>query len=171
MKHLHLVIFALFLYLGWYWPDIDKHLMSLLHHRSVVTHSVLLPLLVMVLVRSNYAKPIAAGLSAGISIHLAADALSPMSGYFQIYLPAPFKASIGATESFVWLGLNAIAGYFLALRLLKAHSKTIPFIYLLAAAGYGIYVKDDVRPWLVCFAIFLIPFMLDKAKNKIRRAA
>ena len=171
MKHLLLVVFALFLYLGLYWPDVDKQLMSLLHHRSILTHSVLLPLLMMVLLRSNYSKPIAAGLSAGISIHLAASMITPMSGYSQVYLPAPLSNSIGSTESLIWLGLNAIAGYFLALRFLKVHSKTIPFIYLLAAAGYGLYVKDDVRPWLVCFAIFLIPFMFDKAKSKLRRVA
>ncbi|MCQ1061139.1 hypothetical protein ACQKPX_19075 [Photobacterium sp. DNB23_23_1] len=171
MKHLLLVVFALFLYLGLYWPDADKQLMSLLHHRSILTHSVLLPLLVTVLLRSNYAKPIAAGLSAGISIHLATNVISPMGSFSQIYLPAPLSSSIGATESLVWLGLNAIAGYFLAQRLLKAHSKTIPFIYLLAAAGYGLYIKDDVRPWLVCFAIFLTPFMFDKAKSKLRRAS
>ncbi|MGR5065702.1 hypothetical protein [Photobacterium sp. DNB22_13_2] len=171
MKHLLLVVFALFLYLGLFWPDVDKQLMSLLHHRSILTHSVLLPLLMLLILRSNYAKPIAAGLCAGISIHLAANVISPMGSYSQIYLPAPLSSSIGATESLVWLTLNAIVGYFLALKLLKAHSKTIPFIYLLAAAGYGIYVKDDVRPWLVCFAIFLIPFMLDKAKSKIRRTA
>lgn len=169
MKHLLLVVFALFLYLGLYWPDVDKQLMSLLHHRSILTHSVLLPLIVLVIVRSNYAKPIAAGLSAGISIHLAASLITPMSSYSQVYLPAPLSSSIGSTESLLWLGLNTIAGYFLALRSLKAHSKTIPFIYLLAAAGYSIYVKDDVRPWLVCFAIFLIPFMFDKAKSKLRR--
>ncbi|WEM44745.1 hypothetical protein PTW35_26180 (plasmid) [Photobacterium sp. DA100] len=171
MKHLHLVIFALFLYLGLFWPDMDKQLMSLLHHRSMITHSPLLPVLVLVLLRSKYAKPIAAGLSAGISIHLAADALSPMGGFSQIYLPAPFKASIGATESLLWLGLNAVAGYFLALRLLRAHSKTIPFIYLLAAGGYALYIKDDMRPWLACLAIFLIPFLFDKAKSKLRRIA
>ena len=171
MKHLHLVVFALFLYLGLYWPDVDKQLMSLLHHRSILTHSVLLPLLMMVLLRANYSKPIAAGLSAGISIHLAASMITPMSSYSQVYLPAPLSSSIGATESLIWLGLNAIAGYFLALRLLKTHSKTIPFIYLLAAGGYGIYIKDDVRPWLVCFAIFLIPFTFDKVKSKLRRAA
>ena len=170
MKHILLVFFALFLYLGLYWPDVDKQFMFLLPHRSIVTHSVLLPFLVLIMVRSNYAKPIAAGLSAGISIHLAADLIPPMSSYTQLYLPAPLRVPIGATESLLWLGLNAMAGYWLALRLLKIHSKTIPFIYLVAAAGYAIYARDDVRVLLVSFTIFLIPFMFDKAKSKLRQA-
>ncbi|MFS1466437.1 MULTISPECIES: hypothetical protein [Vibrio] len=117
--------------------------MSVLHHRSIVTHSLLLPLLLL-FVKSNVTKPVVAGLCAGISIHLAADLLSPMKGFALVYLPAPIKSSIGSWQSFVWLGLNALAGLYLASRLTTFHRFVVPGVFAIASLWYAFYNEQNI---------------------------
>lgn len=107
--------FVLFLgsaYIFLWVPDLDLALISILHHRSIITHSILPALLFLFLGRSLGAAPIAGGLI-GISVHLSCDMLSPMVGYAQIWLPAPIKAPLGPL-SYLWLGGNAVVGFALA---------------------------------------------------------
>lgn len=117
--------------------------MSILHHRSIITHSLLIPLLLL-FVKSNVTKPIVAGLCAGVSIHLAADLLSPMKGFSLIYLPAPIKSSIGTWQSFVWLGLNALVGLYLADRLTSFHKLIVPSAYVCASLWYAFYNEQNI---------------------------
>jgi hypothetical protein len=122
-------------------PDIDLALLPLLHHRSVVTHSILPALVFLVLGRSLGAAPIAGALI-GVSVHLACDMLSPMVGFAQIWLPRPFLLPLGPF-SYLWLGANALAGYVLALRLARATLRpgiAVPFATALSGvtgAAYG----------------------------------
>ena len=99
-------------------PDIDLALMPILHHRSIVTHSILPALVFLILGRSLGAAPIA-GAMIGLSVHLACDMLSPMVGFAQIWLPQPFLIPLGPL-SYLWLSFNALFGYVLALRLAMA---------------------------------------------------
>lgn len=72
------------LYVGLIVPDFDQKLLSILHHRSIISHSVLLP----ILLKPWLPVPVFAGLAAGMSIHLLADSISPSVGFAQIYLPS-----------------------------------------------------------------------------------
>jgi hypothetical protein len=83
-----LALFVGFAYLFLWVPDIDLVLIGLLHHRSIVTHSLLPGLLFLLLGRSLGAAPVAGAL-VGLSVHLTSDMLSPMVGFAQIWLPAP----------------------------------------------------------------------------------
>ena len=122
-------------------PDIDLALMPILHHRSIITHSILPALVFLVLGRSLGAAPIAGALI-GISVHLACDMLSPMVGFAQIWLPQPFLIPLGPL-SYLWLGANALLGYVLALRLAMASLHpgiAVPFAVALSGvtgAAYG----------------------------------
>ncbi|MCK6263762.1 hypothetical protein KP803_10800 [Vibrio sp. ZSDE26] len=131
--------------------------MSVLHHRSIITHSLLIPLLLL-LVKSNLTKPVVAGLCVGVSIHLAADLLSPMKGFALIYLPAPIKSSIGAWQSFVWMGLNAVVGLYLADRFTTFHRLIVPSAYVCASLWYAFYNEQNIFVLVPTVIIFLVCF-------------
>lgn len=122
-------------------PDIDLALMPILHHRSIITHSILPALVFLFLGRSLGAAPIAGALM-GISVHLACDMLSPMAGFAQIWLPQPFLIPLGPL-SYLWLGVNALVGYVMALRIAMASLRpgiAVPFAVALSGvtgAAYG----------------------------------
>ncbi|MEB8388515.1 hypothetical protein OO012_14910 [Rhodobacteraceae bacterium KMM 6894] len=99
-------------YLFLWVPDFDFALISILHHRSIITHSLLPALVFVFLGRSLGAAPIAGALI-GTSVHLSCDMLSPMVGYAQIWFPAPIKAPLGPL-SYLWLFGNAMIGFALA---------------------------------------------------------
>lgn len=103
---------ALFLgcaYLFLWTPDIDLLFISVLHHRSIITHSLLPAMLFLFFGRSLGAAPVA-GAFIGTSVHLACDLLSPMTGFAQIWLPAPYKTPLG-NFSYLWLLGNAVIGF------------------------------------------------------------
>ena len=93
-------------------PDIDHMALRILHHRSILTHSVLLPLLVLWLV-PELGPAAASGAALGVAVHLAADLLSPSRGFGRIWLPEPFRVSLGGWSP-LWLMLNALACAWLA---------------------------------------------------------
>ncbi|CAH7284316.1 membrane hypothetical protein [Vibrio chagasii] len=139
--------------------------MGILHHRSIITHSLLIPLLLL-FVKSNVTKPIVAGLCAGVSIHLAADLLSPMKGFALIYLPAPIKSSIGAWQSFVWLGGNAIAGLYLANRFTVFHKLILPGSFIGFSLWYAFYNEQNIFVLIPTAIIFLVCFHRLLFKNR-----
>lgn len=102
-------LFVLCAYLFLWVPDLDFALLPLLHHRSIITHSLLPGLLLLAFGRKLGAAPLAGGL-VGLSVHLTCDMLSPMTGFAQIWLPAPIKAPIGPL-SYLWLAANAVVGF------------------------------------------------------------
>lgn len=94
---------------------LDFLLLDLLHHRSIVTHSVLPALAFILLGWRAGAAPIAGAL-VGIAVHLSCDLLSPMVGYGQIWLPEPYQIPLGPFSN-LWLGLNAWLAFIWARRL------------------------------------------------------
>lgn len=89
-------------------PDVDLHLW--LSHRSALTHSILLPAL---LAAKRELRAVGCGLGAGTGLHLAADTFpNRMVGYATVKLP--FAGSLSAVDSYLWLGLNALAALALA---------------------------------------------------------
>lgn len=159
-----LILFLSCAYLFLWVPDLDFALISILHHRSIITHSLLPALLFVFLGRSLGAAPIAGALI-GTSVHLSCDLLSPMVGYAQIWLPAPFKAPLGPL-SYFWLGGNAVVGFALAslvASLAFPRSLAYPLVASVAVitgATYGALNEGSVLSMitvLVIIALSLFP--------------
>lgn len=89
------VSLPLFAYLFLWVPDTDFLLLPLLHHRSIVTHSAL-PALILLLFRKRFGIIPTAGGLIGLSVHLLCDALSPPVGFGQVWLPWPYKEPLGS---------------------------------------------------------------------------
>ena len=119
---------------GLAWPDSDLLALGVLHHRSVVTHSILLPLILMRWVPSD----MYAGMLYGISIHLWADSLSTATGFAQVYTPV-INIGFGEELSLIWLLGNAVVGFVLA----TICYKRVPWIaigaFFLIAGIYAVF--------------------------------
>ena len=135
-------------------PDLDFLLLSLLHHRSIVTHSVL-PAMVLVLLRRRIGLAPAAGGLIGLSVHLLCDALSPAVGFGQIWLPAPFKAPLGPLSPALLIvnaGLCFVLAHVICRRLMPG--LVGPRVVILTGAvvgvAYGLFNENSVLSALVC---------------------
>lgn len=133
-----LVIGAAAAWAGLWFPDVDLRLG--LGHRSALTHSLLAPLLLMLVARREWQATAAAGLALGIGVHCAAD-LFPRAMWGLATVKLPFAGSIGAAWSYVWLGITAFAGIVVPLRLVAARHGAAALglaatATLLAGAGY-----------------------------------
>jgi hypothetical protein len=126
-------LIQLMAYLFLWVPDLDFLLLDLLHHRSIVTHSVLPALVFIFLGWRAGAAPIAGAL-VGIAVHLSCDLLSPMVGFGQIWLPEPYQIPLGPF-SYPWLAINALLAFIWAKRIV-VRSLPAPYGDLLAA-GIG----------------------------------
>ena len=135
-------------------PDIDHLMLRLLHHRSILTHSVLLPLLVLWFAPS-LGPAAAAGAFLGVAIHLACDLLSPSRGFGQIWLPEPFQWSLGGWSR-PWIGANALLAAWLAVAVLpegEGWRLLAATLGAVAAVGYGILNERSVLAVLVALAV------------------
>lgn len=135
-------------------PDVDFLLLRLLHHRSILTHSLLLPVLVWLLL-PGLGPGAAAGAFLGVAIHLAADALSPPRGYGAVWWPEPFQSSLGRWST-LWLLGNAALGAYLAFAVLpvgEGWRMLALGVGLVAALGYGAVNERSVLAVLVCGGI------------------
>ena len=135
-------------------PDIDLMALRLLNHRSILTHSVLLPLLVLWLAPS-LGPAAAAGAFLGVAIHLSADVLSPQRGFGLIWLPEPIQWSLGGWSR-AWIGGSALLAAWLAVavlphgpgwRLLAATTGAV------AAVGYGLLNERSLAAVIVALLV------------------
>jgi hypothetical protein len=145
--------------IGLWFPDIDLAVMPIFHHRSIITHSILLPGLLLlytahlVPAKHAYAKRVvaldtAAGFMMGTAIHLAADILSPMRGFSLIYLPG-IRTSIGVELSYLWIGGNMLLGAYLSLKYAKGHGATLFILTLAIALAYAVFNELAVAPFVI----------------------
>jgi hypothetical protein len=155
-------LFLLMAYLFLWVPDLDFLLLDLLHHRSIVTHSVLPALVFIFLGWRAGAAPIAGAL-VGIAVHLSCDLLSPMIGFGQIWLPEPYKMPLGAF-SYPWLAINALLAFIWAKRIV-VRSLPAPYGDLLAAGTgvvtavtYGWVNEQAVSAIIVTLAILALSY-------------
>lgn len=149
--------------MGLIFPDLDLKAIGLLHHRYILTHSLLLPLLLLPLHHTALKHGIV-GLCIGTSIHLSADALSPMKGFALIYLPEPFKVSIGDWQSLTWLLTNSVIGGLLAVYLMKSDKTCILLVFTISALSYSILNENSTLPMLPCTFTLLIMYKFNKGK-------
>ena len=110
-------------------PDLDLSL-PFLHHRSMVTHSILIPLLLMKWKRIKISNVVILCLLLGFAIHMAAD-LSPKSwrGYALIYVPFVKISFFGAIGSYCWLLGNIILCFYFFSKIIREEHEEIP-LYL-----------------------------------------
>ena len=154
-------------------PDLDLHFKSLLGHRSIITHSILLPYLMYYFLikkkdhTSRYIVIFIIGAFLGIGLHLSAD-----NNIFFIYywiklysgnwsmpgeIKLPGNHDIGIVLSFIWVTLNAITAlYFSGLLLNKIKgTKKYWIIYLIMCVILGlVYCIYDYQSTF--FEIYLL---------------
>ena len=132
------LLFAVGLQIGMGFPDLDQSL-PLLLHRSLLTHGVLLPLLLFMVLRKQphdkephlALRLFAMGFCLASTVHLSFD-LFPRAwrGFALIWIPFYGRAS--AQFSWIWIGLGCVLCLYLALLLVR-HALEI----LLGAVGLG----------------------------------
>lgn len=138
-------IFGLYtaIYLLTWIPDIDQMLIEVLHHRSIITHSILFPLLLLLVPRGSL-RWLSAALFSAVGIHLSADLLSPSIGYGAIWLPAPIKLSLGELSK-VWILVNIIAAFYLSYRSLpKMVQRSLFWATSFVGFSYGVQNEDSI---------------------------
>lgn len=150
-----LIVMLMCGYLGLGFPDVDLALLPILHHRSIITHSILIPAIFLT-IRNSAIRFGAGGFILGISIHLSADVLSSPIGFGMIWLPWPIKFPLGPLSP-LWLAANALVGLIWAKALLFKPEQRAPIaIYLLMALvlgpSYAIFHENSLIP-LVSFAL------------------
>lgn len=133
-------------------PDLD--LLLPIGHRSALTHS-LLPI-ALALFAAHW-RPVAAGLAIGIGLHLAADSFpNAMRGYATVKLPG--VGSIGATASYVWLGVQAVvasvAGAVLLAASLPLRAAMVAAAVLAMIGIAYLFATDGGWPVLTIYAAF-----------------
>ncbi len=133
-------------------PDLD--LLLPIGHRSALTHS-LLPI-ALALFAAHW-RPVAAGLAIGIGLHLAADSFpNAMRGYATVKLPG--VGSIGATASYVWLGVQAmvasVAGAVLLAASLPLRTAMVAAAVLAMIGIAYLFATDGGWPALIIYAAF-----------------
>ena len=159
---------------GLFFPDVDQALLSVLGHRSVVTHSILLPLLalaaapaVMARLRSRIGTDAALGAERsaawflawfllGVAIHLMADTV-PLGcrGYALAKLPSlplvAHPASLPCGASLLWFAANAVAALALCEWLMRREGQTVTTArYLASGVVLAVYVlAHEQRPLLL----------------------
>jgi hypothetical protein len=157
-----LLMIPTFGYLGLGFPDVDQLVLPLLHHRSIITHSIAIPALFLLL--SNKAVRFGAcGFVLGISVHLSADVLSSPVGFGMVWLPWPLKVPLGPLSP-LWLAANAIVGLAWAKLILYRLDTRAPIsIYVGVALLFGLTYSIIHEHALIPFASFVIIFALSFA--------
>ena len=142
-----LAVLILSFLLGLAFPDVDQMFQSLLGHRSILTHSILLPYLLYIYLEKKEprVKTILIGLLLGIGLHLSAD-LHPKSWIGFALIKLPFNISIGELSP-IWIGINAIAALYAAAYFLNllTNRKLFWISYLVVALVVGLTYADAER--------------------------
>ena len=171
-----LIYFPFGCLIGLFLPDVDQNFKSLLGHRSIITHSILIPFLVNHFFYKdnpkNYLTFFLIGLYVSIAMHLSAD-LYPKGWKGTALIKLPGNSSIGEGPSIVWMFLNVAAGTYFASKYLiniaytKKHLITYFIITILISITYMDEDGGDVEAKLTTFLIvFLITFFLARRKSR-----
>ena len=171
-----IIVLSLGYFVGLFFPDTDQSFQLLLGHRSILTHSILLPyLLYLYFKKKNNLTPLKTilivGLYLGIGLHLSAD-LHPKAfrGYALIKLP--FNIDIGGLSP-LWIGTNACAAFYFASKYLNEliNKKLFWISYLIIGLLVGITYADE-EPYNndaitgTFLFLFLATFIYSKIRNR-----
>jgi len=114
------VSLIIFSFLGLSFPDTDFLLFPVLSHRSIITHSIIIPFLAYIYLKkkkninNEYIDLIYSGFLVGIGVHLIAD-LFPKAYIGYALIKLPFHFSIGVVPTIIWILFNIIFAFKLAL--------------------------------------------------------
>ena len=144
-------------------PDVDRGLMSLIGHRSIITHSILFPYLMHYFLINKKDRPnsylviFIIGFYLSIAIHLSAD-IYPKGWRGTALIKLPGNNSIGEGPSIIWMGLNVIAATYFSAILLKKITNTKKYwtTYLVIGSAVGlVYTAADEGEVVAKFLTFL----------------
>ena len=143
-------LFALLagVYVGFRFPDFDQRT-DILVHRSIVTHGLLVPLLLYIVLGSRRspapARLFVTGAALAVAVHLSFD-LFPRawSGYALIHLP-----TYGWTPplvSWAWIALSIVLCFFIAIRSSRGWVESI-LVFVVILALFSFSLPDEDALW------------------------
>ena len=143
-----MVLFVIGCFIGLRFADFDYWFRwnPLLVHRSLLTHSVLMPLLLFRAFRGNAdpaARLFVIGVCVASAVHLAFD-LFPSGWYGYARVHVPFYGHVSALPSQAWLFVNAVVSLYLACLLLRNVGEFY-FSFVGLAVTYGIAAAAQPR--------------------------
>lgn len=160
--------FLLGLGAGLFLPDVDLLALPILHHRSIITHSILIPFLLSLTAKNRMSVMTIAGIYGGVAIHLAADALSSPVGFGMVWLPWPIKTALGPLSP-VWLVTNAAVSVWLMLRLTPGYKIWVLLAVVAVAAAYALLNEFAFAPFVAFGIILFTVVWLRRRKNTAKK--
>ena len=171
-------IFLVLIFIGFLtglnFPDIDQGYKIALGHRSIITHSILLPYILYYffikkrILHNKYLTLIIIGIFLGIGLHLSAD-LFPKAwkGYALSKLPG--NIDVGGLSP-IWIGANALVSLYFAgsslNNLTKQKSIWISYLIFGTVAGF-IYAINETYNNQTIFIAFYITFIFTFIISKL----
>lgn len=116
--------FVIGAWLGSWFPDIDQRI-GFLRHRSIVTHGIWMPTLLLIgvgVARLDRVDWFIGGFAAGVAVHLAFD-LFPDSWRGYALITAPVVGAMSKNVSRVWIALSVFACLSIAVILADGHGR------------------------------------------------
>lgn len=173
----------LFSFLGLSFPDTDFILFPVLSHRSIITHSIIVPFFIYRYLKkkkgfdNQYTDLVYSGFLVGIGIHLIAD-LFPRAYMGYALIKLPFHISIGVIPTILWILLNIFFAFKIALDKVRVDlnqkiNKTLYFVSLVVITL--IYLASEYEPatkiafFLLSTVIAWIYVKKSKPKTEIKK--
>ena len=141
------VCFAVGAWLGSWFPDIDQRI-GFLRHRSIVTHGVWMPALLLVgvgVARLDRVDWFIGGFAAGVAVHLAFD-LFPEGWRGYALITVPIVGAMSKNVSRVWIALSVFVCLSIAVILADGHGRVGLIAYgvsLWMLYAYGVVVQKE----------------------------
>jgi hypothetical protein len=167
MRLLLLVALLVGAAIGLYLPDIDRTFPFLLH-RSIITHSVLIPLLCFLAAygaKARWYAAAAAGLCLAIAVHLCFD-LFPIGWIGFALISVPFIGQLSGAFSMLVLASSSVACLYLALRLLTRRSE-LAVVVAISLGCFLIAARTERVFWSAMLVLLLSWFVAVCLPNPI----
>jgi len=164
--------------LGLLFPDFDIYFQETLGHRSIIFHSLFLPLFFLIVFKkiNLHSKIYITGLFYGISTHLIAD-LFPLIWNNKTFIRLPLDLIVlSKFHSILWLFVNSLIGFVISLNHLKKFKKIFFNFSKLEVIGFLLsliyfvlhadnYIKVGALLLITIFLIKIYKFLIKKIKT------
>lgn len=145
-----LLAFLAGVWVGDWFPDFDQDTDALVH-RSIITHGLLVPLLLYIVLGSRRspapARLFVTGAALAVAVHLSFDLfVNGWTGYSLIHLPT--YGRISPLASWVWIASSIVLCFYIAMRSTQGWvESTLVFVAILVVFGYSLPDEDALwRP-------------------------